>query len=87
MTVPVSGVREQMGRSLVQEGRYPSEDAVIDAALKLLEERDELAKLESLRRDVAIGSEQVARGESAPFDPQATLDRIRSRRPNPVAGA
>lgn len=68
-------------------GRYASEDEVIDEALRLLEERDEQAKLDSLRREVAIGIEQIARGETAPFDPRATLERVRSRRSASESGA
>ena len=37
------------------------------------------------RRDIAIGIEQADRGELAPFDPHATLERIRSLQA-PTAG-
>lgn len=80
MTINLSAQREQFVRSLVQGGRYASEYAVIDAALRLLEERDELARLDVLRRELAVGIEQADRGELAPFDPEATLARIRARR-------
>ncbi len=53
------------------------EDVVIDEALRLLQERDEQAKLANFRRD--IGIEQADRGELTPFDPHATLERVRSR--------
>jgi antitoxin ParD1/3/4 len=79
MTIHLPESREQFIRDLVQSGRYASEDEVIDKALQLLEERDEQAKLAELRREIAIGIEQADRGELAPFDPQATLARIRSR--------
>lgn len=71
--------REQFVRSLIEDGRYPTEEAVIDEALRLLEERDEAAKLERLRQDIAAGIEQADRGELGPFDPHATLSRIRAR--------
>ena len=87
MTIHPSGAREQIVQSLMQGGRYASEDEVIDEALRLLEERDEQAKLDHLRREVAIGIEQIARGETAPFDPQATLERVRSRRSANRGGA
>ena len=79
--------REQVVRSLMQGGRYASEDEVIDEALRLLEERDEQAKLDHLRREIAIGIEQVARGETVPFNPQATLERVRSQLSPKTAGA
>lgn len=41
MTIHLSGEREQAVRSLMQSGRYTSEDEVIAEALHLLEERNE----------------------------------------------
>ena len=79
MVIHLSEEREQIVRSLMQDGRFASEDEVIGEALRLLEERDEQAKLVELRREIAIGIEQADRGELVPFDPHATLDRIRSR--------
>jgi antitoxin ParD1/3/4 len=79
MTIQLSGDREQLVRSLVEGGQFASEDEVIDEALRLLQERDDQAKLAQLRREIAVGIEQADRGELAPFDPQATLARIRSR--------
>lgn len=38
------------------------------------------ARLDYLRRAIAIGMEQAERGELVPFDPQATLDRVRQRK-------
>ena len=80
MTIYLSNNREQFIRSLVQAGRYASENDVIEEALQLLEERYEQAKLTELRREIAIGIEQADRGELAPFDPHATLARVRSDR-------
>jgi len=71
--------REQIIRDLVQSGRYASEDDVVDKALQLLEETDAQAKLANLRQEIAIGIDQADRGELAPFDPHATLARIRFR--------
>jgi antitoxin ParD1/3/4 len=85
MTIHLSGDREEIVRSFIEDGRFTSEDEVIDEALRLLQERDEQAKLADLRRDIAIGIEQADRGELAPFDPHATRERIRSRQA-PTAG-
>jgi antitoxin ParD1/3/4 len=78
MTIHLSGEQERFVRSLLQGGRYASEDEVIDEALRLLQEREDQTSLAELRREIAIGIEQADRGELAPFDPQATLARIRS---------
>ena len=79
MTIHLSGDREQIVRSFIQQGEFTSEEEVIDEALRLLLERAEQAKLAALRRDVAIGIEQADRGELSPFDPHSALERIRSR--------
>ena len=79
MTIQLYNDRQHFLRSSVQGGRSTSEDEVIDEVLRLLEERDEQAKLAELRREIAIGFDQVDRGEVAAFDPHATLAQIRSR--------
>jgi antitoxin ParD1/3/4 len=53
MTIRLSGECERFVRSLVQGGRYASEEAVVDEALRLLEARDrnqaeETQRLEAL---------------------------------------
>ncbi len=79
MTIHLSADREQIVRSFLQAGQFASEDEVIDEALRLLQEREKQATLAALQRDIALGIEQAERGELAPFDPDATLQRIGSR--------
>ena len=79
MNAQISARWEPFVRSQVQSGRYASEQEVIDEALGLLEQRDEQAKLDELRREIAVGIDQAERGELAPFDPHVTLAIIRSR--------
>jgi antitoxin ParD1/3/4 len=86
MTIHLSSEREQFIRSVIEAGHYASESAVIDEALRLLEERDEAVKLAELRRDIADGIEQADRGELSPFAPHATLARIRARQAISAAG-
>jgi len=78
MIIHLTEQREQLVRSLVEGGQFASEDDVIDTALQLLQERSDQARLADLRNEIAIGIEQADRGELAPFDPHATLARIRS---------
>jgi len=80
MAIHLSSNHESIVRSLIEAGRFSSEAAVIDEALRLLQERDDQMKLDLLRRDVAAAIEQVDRGEGGPFDPLATLARVRERR-------
>lgn len=63
--------------SLLIEGDYASEDEVIATALRLLRECREQAMIADLRHEIAIGLGEADRGELGPFDPRATLDRVR----------
>ena len=56
MTIHLSGDREQFVRSLVQIGQFASEDEVIDEALRLFQEHNELAKLAELHREITMAS-------------------------------
>jgi antitoxin ParD1/3/4 len=79
MTIHLSGERGQIVRTFLEDGRFASEDEVIDEGLRLLQERDEQAKVAELCREIAVGIEQADRGDLAPFDARATLERVRSR--------
>ena len=52
---------EAMIRERVERGQYPDEAAVIDEALRLLDERD---RLDHLRALVDAADAEVARGEA-----------------------
>ena len=56
---------EQFVREKVESGKYPSAMDVIREALWLLEEQDyiEQLSLEELRKEIAIGTEELKRGE------------------------
>jgi putative addiction module CopG family antidote len=71
--------RAEIVQFLLEGGRYASEQEIIDEGLRLLLEHEEHNKLDQLRDDIEIGIEQADRVELAPFDPQATLSRVRSR--------
>ena len=79
MVIPLSEERQQIVRSLVQDGRFASEHEVIGESLRRLQEHDEQTRLAELLREIAIGIESVERGKRVSFDPRATLERIRSR--------
>ena len=85
ISIHLTDEQEQLVRSLIQGGQFVSEDEVIDAALQLLQARDDQARLADLRSEIAIGIAQADREELAPFDPHATLARIRSRQ-SPATG-
>jgi antitoxin ParD1/3/4 len=87
MSVTLAPEIEDRVRLWVESGRYPSTDAVLLDALRLLEERD----LDTLRAKLQTGIDQLDRGEGIPFTHELVLemrreaqDRLRrGERPNP----
>jgi putative addiction module CopG family antidote len=79
MIVRIAEELEPFVRSLIEDGGFASEEAVIDTALRLFQSRDEQAMLADLRREIAVGLGEADRGELSTFDPHATLERVRAR--------
>ncbi len=69
MNVPLTPQHERLIKKKVKSGEYSSPDEVIDAALRLLDERDK--KLASLRQDIQEGLDS---GSGRPFDESAAED-------------
>lgn len=90
MTVRITTQLEEKIERLIATGHYADTNAVIEAALRLLEERDR--KLAWLRAELAIGEEQEKRGETVPYTPDF-MERLmreadeRSRQGVPVKDA
>lgn len=65
MNVSLTPELEQFVQTKVKSGRYLSASEVVREALRLLEQRDRLRELriETLRQEIAIGIEQIDRGE------------------------
>ena len=72
MTVTLTPQLEALIREKVEAGSYRTADEVIAEALRLLDERDRLARL---RAAIAVGDAQLARGEGIPYTPEL-LDEI-----------
>lgn len=66
MNVSLTPELEQFVHNKVKSGRYLSASEVVREALRLLEERDRLReiRLETLRKEIAIGVEGSDRGEA-----------------------
>jgi antitoxin ParD1/3/4 len=81
MNVTLTPELEQLVTEKVESGMYNSASEVVREALRLLKERDEIrqARLEELRREIAVGLEQADRGETRPFDPDDLKRRVRDR--------
>ena len=56
---------ERKIRDQMEAGGYPSVDEVVQEGLRLLEERDRMKKsdLDEVRRKIAVGLQQLDRGE------------------------
>lgn len=60
----------------VETGKYPSENALVTAAVRLLKEQDEHE--EWLRKEVQAGLDQLERGEYTDYD-DSSLDDLFER--------
>ena len=65
MSISLTPELEQFIQSQIASGKYASTEDVIIAGIKLLEERERIYKgrFEELKREIAIGVEQLERGE------------------------
>lgn len=80
MYVSLPQEQEQFIEEQLRKGKYSNADDVIRDALKLLEERQLLEnkkRLEELRKQIAIGTEQIARGQVV--DGEVVFDRLREK--------
>ena len=73
MSVRLTPEVEALIRQKVDSGQYASADEVIQAAIRLLDERDQ--RLQHLRALLAVGLEQERRGELIDFTPEL-LDEL-----------
>jgi antitoxin ParD1/3/4 len=81
MNVSLTEELEAMVQEKVASGMYNSASEVIRQALRLLNEQDQIRqmRLEELRREVAIGIEQIERGQVVPFDAEAIIAEGKAR--------
>jgi len=79
MNITLTPEMEQFVQDEIAAGMFASPDQVVAEALRLLrvQSLSPEAKLEALRRDIAIGIEQADRGEVAPLDIEAIKRRGR----------
>jgi len=70
---------ERFIHSQVESGKYGSAADVIQAGIRLLEERDSIYKgrFEELRQEVSIGVEQLDRGER--LGGKAVIEQLRQK--------
>lgn len=73
MSIHLSPEAEALVRQLIERGDYDNPDTVVDEALRALVERDQHARLKA---EIAIGVEQIERGEVVEWTPDF-LDRLK----------
>ena len=73
MSITLSPEAEARIHELVEEFDYSGPEAVVDEALRVLEERDKYARLKAA---IAVGIEQIERGEAIPWTPDL-LDQLK----------
>ena len=75
MNVSLNPEFERIVRNKIENGSYKSVTEVIRVALLLLEEREELEriKIESLKKEIAIGSQQLKDGNYSEYDENSLL--------------
>ncbi|MBC8107005.1 MAG: type II toxin-antitoxin system ParD family antitoxin [Anaerolineae bacterium] len=73
---------EQFIESKIHSGQYKSADGVVNAALSLLRDQEELSgsDLDELRSEINKGLEQSRAGQSMPLDMGSIRAEIRRRR-------
>lgn len=79
MNVSLTPPLEKLVQEKVKTGLYNSASEVIREALRLLDEKDRLRRmqLENLRKEISIGLKQADRGEL--MEGKKVLEKLRSR--------
>jgi antitoxin ParD1/3/4 len=79
MNVSLTPELTQFVQDLLQTGMYHSSSEVVRDALRLLRQREQLRqiRIEELRKEIAVGLEQLERGEYTVMN-ENTLDEIKA---------
>ena len=67
LTVPLTPELEEMIRRTVESGRFADEREVVLEALRVFDEQE---RLQRLRGALAVGLEQIERGEEVEYTPE-----------------
>ena len=78
MNITLTPELERLVREKIETGCYNSVTELIRVALLLLDEREELEriKIESLKKEIAIGSEQLKNGIMSEYDEESLSSLI-----------
>ena len=84
MNVSLTPQLEALIREKVASGRYNNASEVVRDALRQMEERDR--RLEALRTAIAVGDEQIARGEVVEWTPELRAEIMERAKAAAMAG-
>lgn len=81
MNVSLSPELERFVEEKIRAGQYQSADEVVNSAIAMLRQQETLSAedITELRQEIAVGLEQLERGESAPWDAAALKDKLRQK--------
>lgn len=81
MNVSLTQELEALVAQKVRSGLYASASEVIREALRLLQEREQMrgARLDELRKEIAVGIAQAQRGDVSPVDMRAIKAKAKAR--------
>ncbi len=85
MTISVSPELQSLVEEQLATGQFESTDAVLRAALELLQERSR--RVDELRRAILPAVERLDRGEGKPLDMEAIKAEARAKYERAKAGA
>ncbi len=82
MNISLTPELEDFVKKKIESGLFQDPIEVIREGLLLLREVDEInqKKLDDLRKEIAIGIEQIKNGQVAPLNIADTLARVRAKR-------
>jgi hypothetical protein len=83
MALQISSRNQARITDMIEHGKFADVDTIIDKALTLLEERERFLHLKRL---LAVGAEQAARGELIPYTDELREEIKRSARERFAAG-
>ena len=81
MNVSLSPELERFIEEKVRAGQYQTADDLINSAVSILHQQERLSRndIMELRQEIALGIEQLDRGESAPWDAAMLKDKVRKQ--------
>jgi antitoxin ParD1/3/4 len=81
MKITLAPELERFVEEKVLAGQYESADEVVNSAVAMLRQQETLSAedVAEMRREIAIGLEQLDRGDSAPWQATALKDKLRRK--------